>query len=181
MELYRTNNFEGEKLREKNLSFVNIFEEIPIKVSNSALISAFMTELEADTPVTQCGYDRPQLSTSPIQWNNKRSVSFQFYYRNLSRQEAQKQAWLQKRRVREPLPEEDPTNPIFKPTPEPSRLDSFLVTNQIANYCNQINGYSVVNLLQVCFLLAALIALVLDIVAGQSFSRLYLMKALHEK
>lgn len=43
----------------------------------------------------------------------------------------------------EPLPEEDPTNPVFKPIPEPSRLDSFLITNQIANYCNQINGYSI--------------------------------------
>lgn len=41
----------------------------------------------------------------------------------------------------EPLPEEDPSNPIFKPLPEPSRLDSFLITNQIGNYCNQINGY----------------------------------------
>lgn len=41
----------------------------------------------------------------------------------------------------EPLPEEDPLNPVFKPIPEPSRLDSFLITNQIANYCNQINGY----------------------------------------
>lgn len=41
----------------------------------------------------------------------------------------------------EPLPEEDPANPIFKPLPEPSRLESFLITNQISNYCNQINGY----------------------------------------
>ena len=41
----------------------------------------------------------------------------------------------------DPLPEEDPSNPIFKPLPEPSRLDSFLITNQISNYCNQINGY----------------------------------------
>lgn len=41
----------------------------------------------------------------------------------------------------EPLPEEDPSNPIFKPLPEPSRLESFLITNQISNYCNQINGY----------------------------------------
>lgn len=38
------------------------------------------------------------------------------------------------------LPEEDPSNPVFKPIPEPSRLDSFLITNQISNYCNQING-----------------------------------------
>lgn len=51
----------------------------------------------------------------------------------------------------EPLPEEDPSNPIFKPIPEPSRLDSFLITNQIANYCNQINGYVVHILKQLVF------------------------------
>lgn len=39
------------------------------------------------------------------------------------------------------LPEEDPNNPIFKTLPEPSRLDSYLITNQIANYCSQVNGY----------------------------------------
>ncbi|KAB5527570.1 hypothetical protein DKX38_021417 [Salix brachista] len=162
MDLYRSNNFTGEKLREKNLSWVDIFEEIPIKVSNSALISAFMTELEDDTPVTQCDYDRLQLSTSPYLERNVEFLiecmddlsieqqKFQYYYRNLSRQQAQQQAWLQKRRSEnmsrkaageEPLPEEDPSNPVFKPILEPSRLDSFLITNQMANYCNQINGY----------------------------------------
>ncbi|KAG6787297.1 hypothetical protein POTOM_008936 [Populus tomentosa] len=162
MDLYRNNNFTGEKLREKNLSWVDIFEEIPIKVSNSALISAFMTELEADTPVTQCDYDRLQLSTSPYLERNVEFLiecmddlsgeqqKFQYHYRNLSRQQAQQQAWLQKRRSEnmtrkaageEPLPEEDPSNAIFKPIPEPSRLGSFLITNQMSNYCNQINGY----------------------------------------
>ncbi|GJY14582.1 hypothetical protein Tco_0385004, partial [Tanacetum coccineum] len=72
-----------------------------INVSNSALVSAFMTELEADSPVTQ---------------------------------QAQQQTWFQKRRSEnlarkaageEPLAEEDPSNPIFKPLPEPPRLDSF--------------------------------------------------------
>ncbi|KAI3942801.1 hypothetical protein MKW92_000643 [Papaver armeniacum] len=137
MELYRNNNFTGEKLREKIFSWVDIFEEIPIKVSNSALISAFMTELEADTPVTQCDYDRLQLSTKPQMERNVEFLidcmddlsmeqqKFQFYYRNLSRQQAQQQAWLQKRRAEnnarkaagdEPLPEEDPSNPIFKPS-----------------------------------------------------------------
>uniref|UniRef100_A0A803LTE2 MPN domain-containing protein n=1 Tax=Chenopodium quinoa TaxID=63459 RepID=A0A803LTE2_CHEQI len=154
MELYRSNNFTGEKLREKNLTWVDIFEEIP------------------------CDYDRLQLVTTPYMERNLEFLvecmddlsmeqqKFQFYYRNLSRQQAQQQAWLQKRRAEnmarkasgeEPLPEEDPSNPIFKPIPEPSRLDSFLITNQIGNYCNQING-----------------------VAGQNFSRLYLTKALHE-
>lgn len=68
------------RLREKKLSWVDIFEEIPvctlifsflsymdesslsgalsclcpqIKVSNSALVSAFMKELEPESPVTQ--------------------------------------------------------------------------------------------------------------------------------
>ncbi|KAK9137302.1 hypothetical protein Sjap_007896 [Stephania japonica] len=161
MDLYRNTNFTGEKLREKNLSWVDIFEEIPIKVSNSALTSAFMTELEADSPVSQCDYDRLKLSTRPFMERNVESLigcmdslsaqqqKFQFYYRNLSRQQAQQQAWLQKRRAEnmarkaageELLPEEDPSNPIFKPIPEPSRLDTYLITNQISNYCNQING-----------------------------------------
>ncbi|KAH9649394.1 eukaryotic translation initiation factor 3 subunit H [Citrus sinensis] len=174
MDLYRSNNFTGEKLREKNLSWVDIFEEIPVKVSNSALISAFMTELEPDTPVTQCDYDRLQLSSSPFLERNMEFLiecmddlsveqqKFQFYYRSLTRQQAQQQSWLQKRRDEnkarkaageEPLPEEDPSNPIFKPIPEPPRLESFLIANRIANYCNQING-----------------------VTGQSFSRLYLTK-----
>ncbi|XP_008794937.2 eukaryotic translation initiation factor 3 subunit H-like [Phoenix dactylifera] len=178
MELYRNNNFTGEKLREKKLSWVDIFEEIPIKVSNSALISAFMTELEPDSPVSQCDYDRLKLSTAPYMERNLEFLiecmedlnseqnKFQYYYRNLSRQQAQQQAWLQKRRMEnmarkaageEPLPEEDPSNPIFKPIPEPSRLDSYLITNQVANYCNQING-----------------------VAGQSCNRLSIMKALHD-
>ncbi|KAJ1696938.1 hypothetical protein LUZ63_005450 [Rhynchospora breviuscula] len=178
MDLYRSNNFNGEKLREKKLSWVDVFEEIPIKVSNSALISAFMTELEPDSPVTQCDFDRLKLSSAPFMERNLEFLiecmddltaeqnKFQYYYRNLSRQQAQQQVWLQKRRQEnmqrkaageEPLPEEDPSNPIFKPIVEPSRLDSYLITNQISNYCNQVNG-----------------------AAGQGFSKLYLMKALHE-
>ncbi|KAL5703115.1 zeta-carotene isomerase [Ranunculus cassubicifolius] len=178
MDLYRNNNFTGEKLREKNLTWVDIFEEIPIKVTNSALVSAVMSELEDDSPVTQCDYDRLHLSTNPFMERNVEFLiecmddlsaeqqKFQYHYRNLSRLQAQQQSWLQKRRAdnmarkaagEELLPEEDPTNPLFKPLPEPSRLDSYLITNQISNYCNQING-----------------------VAGQSFSRLYLTKALHD-
>ncbi|XP_022761780.1 eukaryotic translation initiation factor 3 subunit H isoform X2 [Durio zibethinus] len=163
----------------QTVELIETFMNYQIKVSNSALISAFMTELESDTPVTQCDYDRLQLSTNPYMERNMEFLiecmddlsmeqqKFQFYNRSLSRQQAQQQAWLQKRRAEnmarktageEPLPEEDPSNPIFKPIPEPSRLESFLITNQIANYCNQING-----------------------VAGQSFNRLYLMKSLHDK
>ncbi|KAK8933558.1 Eukaryotic translation initiation factor 3 subunit H [Platanthera zijinensis] len=110
MDLYRHNNFVGEKLREKKLSWVDIFEEIPIKVSNSALISSFMTVLEPDSQVVQCDLDRLKLSTAPFMERNLEFLiecmddlsseqnKLQYYYRNLSRQQTQQQTWLQKRR-----------------------------------------------------------------------------------
>lgn len=178
MELYKNNQFTGEKLREKNLTWQDIFEEIPVKISNSVLVSSIISELETDAPVTQGDYDRLVLSTNPFMEENIEFLiecmddltveqqKLQYYYRNVSRQQAQQQAWLQKRRAdnlarkaagEDPLPEEDPTNPIFKPISEPSRLDSYLIVNHVSNYCDQIKGFS-----------------------GQSLSKLYLMDALHE-
>ncbi|KAL8162947.1 hypothetical protein V2J09_014436 [Rumex salicifolius] len=175
MELYRSNNFSGDKLREKNLSWVDMFEEIPIKVSNSPLISAVMTQLESDSRVNQGDYDRLQFSSTPYLEKNLELIihsiddlsqnqqTLQKYYRDVARLQAQQQQWVQKRRSEnmarkaageEPLPEEDPS---FKLPPEPSRLESFLKTNEIATYCSQING-----------------------VAGQNFSKLYTMKALQD-
>ncbi|MCO5570098.1 hypothetical protein L7F22_023814 [Adiantum nelumboides] len=153
-------------------------QNLQVKISNSALVSAIMTELETDSPATQSDFDRLVLSTNPFIEKNLEFLiecmddlsmeqqRFQYYYRNLSRQQAQQQAWLQKRRTEnmsrralgeEPLPEEDPNNPIFKPLVEPSRLDGYLITNQISNYCSQINGF-----------------------AGQSFIKMYMMDAVHE-
>jgi hypothetical protein len=40
----------------------------------------------------------------------------------------------------EPLPEEDPN--LFKPLPEPSLVDSFLVASQISTYSDQLNAAS---------------------------------------
>jgi len=52
--------------------------------------------------------------------------------------------------------EEDPSvNSLFKPIPQPSRLEPLLVTNQINNYCHQINQF-----------------------AGQSFGKLFLLDGL---
>ncbi|KAI3798527.1 hypothetical protein L1987_33804 [Smallanthus sonchifolius] len=140
MELYRNNEFNGEKSRFQIQPLSASIINKSVHVRNMEFLIDCMDDLSME------------------------QQKFQFYYRNLSRQQAQQQTWLQKRRAEnmarnaageEPLPEEDPSNPIFKPLPEPSRLDSYL-TNQVSNYCNQINS-----------------------VAGQSFSKLYLMKALH--
>lgn len=61
-----------------------------------------------------------------------------YYHRAVARQQQQQQQWLQKRRQEnaqrrlageEPLPEEDPV--LFKPVPEPSPLEGFLINNQV--------------------------------------------------
>lgn len=69
------------------------------------------------------------------------------YHRNVARQQQQMAAWLQKRKQEnmarraageEPLPEEDPA--MFKPIPEPPALDQYLITNQIASYCDLLGA-----------------------------------------
>lgn len=76
-------------------------------------------------------------------------VQVSMYHRNVARQQQQMAAWLQKRKQEnaarraageELLPEEDAT--AFKPIPEPAQLDQYLITNQIANYCDQISSAS---------------------------------------
>lgn len=179
MDLYRAHNTASEKLRESNVTWNDIFEEIPVRLANSVLVSALMTEVEPKAPTTQADLDRLSLSTNPFLERNLEYLSecmddlgleqqkFQYYQRNLQRQGAQQLAWVQKRRAEnaarraageDALPEEDPTNPIFKPITEPSRIDSFLITNQISNYCQLMNNF-----------------------AGPSLSKLYLMEAFHEQ
>ena len=72
----------------------------------------------------------------PASWPAE-AAQVSFYHRNLARQQQQVAQWLQKRRAEnaqrrlageEPLPEEDPV--LFKPPPEPSPLDGFLIVSQ---------------------------------------------------
>eukprot|EP00879_Flechtneria_rotunda_P028360 GHRR01030463.1.p2 GENE.GHRR01030463.1~~GHRR01030463.1.p2 ORF type:complete len:110 (-),score=52.73 GHRR01030463.1:1078-1407(-) len=74
-------------------------------------------------------------------------VQVSMYHRNIARQQQQMAAWLQKRKQEniarraageEALPEEDPN--LFKPIPEPSALDQYLVANQIAAYCDTLGA-----------------------------------------
>eukprot|EP00270_Netrium_digitus_P017058 TRINITY_DN619_c0_g1_i1.p1 TRINITY_DN619_c0_g1~~TRINITY_DN619_c0_g1_i1.p1 ORF type:complete len:349 (-),score=106.37 TRINITY_DN619_c0_g1_i1:222-1268(-) len=176
MDLYRSGNFSGDRLREKTITWVDIFEDIPVKIMNSALVAALMADLEPESAATQADFDRLSLSSTPIMERNVEFLvecmddlsmeqqRFQYYYRSVQRQQQQQAAWLQRRRMEnaarkaageELLPEEEASNPVFKPIPEPSRLDSYLITNQISNYCQQINTFS-----------------------GTSLSKLYVMKAL---
>ena len=71
-----------------------------------------------------------------------------FYQRNVSRQQLQQAQWLQKRKQEnaqrkasglEALPEEDET--AAKGVTEPSRLEGFLIANQVNQYVDQIQEF----------------------------------------
>jgi translation initiation factor 3 subunit H len=178
MDVYRNGQVTAEALSKSAISWQDIFEEIPISISNSTLHSVLMQELETDQAANQADFDRLVLSTNPYLEKNLEFLSeciddlqqeqqkISFFNRNAARQQQQQAQWLQKRRAEnfqrraageEPLPEEDPNNPIFKALVEPSKLDSLLITNQINNYCNQINQF-----------------------AGQGMEKMYLMQGLHQ-
>jgi len=163
MEMYRAGDVSAEKLTEKGLAWTDVFAEIPVQVRNSTLVSTLMREVAPAGPMTQVDYDRLVLSTNPFLEKNLEflvdcmdDLAYEAqrvsqHQRNVQRLEAQRAQWIQKRRQenaqrkaagQEPLPDEEPGNPLFKNIPEPSRLDTLLITNQIGNYCSQINQFS---------------------------------------
>jgi len=162
MEVYRTTEFTAATLADKSLSWNDIFQEIPITVSNSALVSATLGLCAPEAPAQQGDFDQLGLSMAPFLEKNleflnecmddlaSESQKVAYHVRSVARQQAQQAAWITKRRAenanrrasgQEPLPEEEPGNPLFKPLPEPSRLDGFLIVNQVSNYCTQIEQY----------------------------------------
>ena len=181
MSLYSDGKITMDALANANESSrADVFQELPITVKNSQLHSALLLEMqdECGFAANASDFSRLELNTNPflekqlqlliecIEDLQQESNRLQHYERAVQRQKAAQSQYLAKkqaeavaRRARgeEPLPEEDlTTNPMFKPIPKPSRLDSLLITNQMSAYCQQINQFS-----------------------GQSFAKLFLMRSLN--
>jgi translation initiation factor 3 subunit H len=145
-------------LREADLSWRDVFVELPIKVRNSNLIQAMVADLMPSTTATQSDVDRLNLSVAPFLEKNIQALiecvddlvseqqKMTIYHKNVARQQQAFSSWLAKRKADnqqrrqdglEPLPEEDPQQ--FKPVPEPSMLDNYLVSNQLSTHCDQLN------------------------------------------
>jgi len=163
MELYKTQSFTKDSLTKGNITFENIFEEIPITIHNSQLVNAFLYDLQEQAIVESCDFDRLDLSTNSFLERNLEYMidsmdelgaeqsKLRYFQNNQQRLLAQQAAWLQKRKAdnaarkrnkEELLPEEDPSNPIFKSLSEPSRLEALLLSNQINNFCKGVNQFS---------------------------------------
>jgi translation initiation factor 3 subunit H len=168
LEIHRAGEFTFDKIADKSLSWADIVCEVPIRVANSALLSAMFGELtrvqagEEKSGMTQSDVDRLSVSSAPFLEKSLEFLSecmddlaseqqkVAHYQRFLSKQQAQQAQWLTKRKAEnaqrraqglEPLPEEeDKENPAKKPLSEPSRLEGFLIANQVNEYCEQIQA-----------------------------------------
>eukprot|EP00053_Salpingoeca_punica_P013133 m.118383 g.118383 ORF g.118383 m.118383 type:complete len:339 (+) comp16116_c0_seq1:96-1112(+) len=162
MQLYREKNFTPQSLKKMKLSHDNILEEVPLQIKTSHLGRALLDELDKEMRKTQTSsFDRLDLNTQSFLEKNVRllmdcvdelsndSQKFHMYQRNLARQEQLRRQFQEKRKQENAirikngqavLPEDDPE--AFKPAPPPSRLESLLITGQIAHYCSQISQFS---------------------------------------
>jgi len=161
MKLFQDHEFSHEALTAAGMNYSEIFEEIPIKIHNSSLINALMYELEARDVIPKPEHSRLEMSSGQILEKNLEFLideseeliteqhKLQFHYRAVQRQQQQQAKWIQqrkqenlarKRKNEEELPETgDENDPVWKPIPPPSQLDSLLITNQIRLYCDQTN------------------------------------------
>lgn len=178
MALYAEGKVTHDALASANLSASSdVFQELPITVRNSHLNSALLLELQDECCINAdtADYMRLELNTNPflekqlqllidcVEDLQQEATKLQSYERAVQRQKSAQAAHLAKKRAdavarrargEAALPDEEIST--FKPIPKPSRLDSLLVTNQMAAYLQQVNGFS-----------------------GQSFAKLFLMQSLN--
>lgn len=176
MDLFKHKTFTKEALTKANVSYDDIFEEVPIKIHNSSLVNTLLFELD-ELGTVEPDFELLDLSSNSYLEKNMEFLidcldelgteqnKFQFYNRAVMRQQQQQAQWLQKRKAenqqrklqgQEPLPDVDITT-VFKPVPEPPRLESLLISKQINEYCKQINQF-----------------------AGNSFTKAYLLKGVQQ-
>jgi len=158
MALFEKQTFGCKAFSRESMDSRDIFEEIPIQVHNAHLVHAFLYELREDKAMS-CDYDRLNLFSNPYLQKNLEIMAnciddfaleqnkFQAQQRQAQRLKQQQQQFLvQKKEERskaeshgqELPPEDNSKNPLFQPQPEPSRLETFLISNQIQHYADHL-------------------------------------------
>jgi len=162
MDFYRKNP--PGTTTDAKITFTDIFEEVPIKLHNSHLVTAFLADQE------QSNTSSNSFSVFDLSHNNFFSRNLEFMIEALDdlaseqnklqqyQKSVQRQQYIQKKKAEKKDGDgEDDTTSTFKTPQEPNRLDSVLLTNQITKYCQQVNMF-----------------------AGQSSAKLFLLGGLHK-
>ena len=170
MKLFKEGKVTAMSLNQEGITTRDVFQELPISVSNSSLVSAMFTTIQPEGKADQNDFDRlnfvePQLLERNLEFmmeslNDYQSKIFEVsqYHRHSQRAELQHQQWLQKRRAEnatrraageEPLTEDDPN---YTQLPEPSRIDSYLISNQATTFSNRVISNGSQTLQKLCLM-----------------------------
>ncbi|KAJ1447551.1 hypothetical protein M885DRAFT_542395 [Pelagophyceae sp. CCMP2097] len=143
-----------ESHRAKDNKFIapsRILVELPLKIRNPGLVTAFLYDVAASGVLARDDFDglsAAAASTGPLerylehmcQWVDELTEEhskFQYHLRNVER--VKDQARWAKKHGEEP---EKPEEGSWKNAAPPSRLDSLLIANQINEYCQNIQKHS---------------------------------------
>jgi len=179
MSLIDSGKFTNKNFNRHRVDSTDLLEEVPLKVHNSHLVHGFLYDLRESKTMSR-DFDALRLTSNPFLQRNLESLSqciddyageqskFQFHQRQVARQKAQHASFITKRNAENDArkqqgkdllgDEELKTNPLFKPIAAPSRLETYLISNQINQYCGQITS-----------------------TATEGFSKMYLVEALHKE
>lgn len=165
MEMCKEKDFSADGLKKASVGYENMFEEVPIVIKNSHLINVLLWELEDKSTVAEKHELLNMSSSSHLEKSlqmlmdrvddmSQDIVKYNNYCRSLSKQQQQKHQYVQRRqqenaqrqsRGEPPLPEED-ISKMFKPPPQPLRMDTLLIASQINTYCQTIKEFTSQNL-----------------------------------
>lgn len=178
MKLYKEGEFSLDMLKNLNVTYSKIFEEIRVIIRNSHLVNLLMCEVADHAPEEDKSNQFLDMGTASflekslqammecIDTVSQETNKLINHQRQVIKQQQAKNQYLQKRAAENnaraakeepPLPEED-INKLFKPIPPPPRLDALLVYGQIDSYCKQVAQY-----------------------ASQNLAKLFMTEALHKK
>lgn len=160
MNVYVKGDFSHSGFAEFKVDSTGILQEIPVKVHNSHLVHGFLYELRENKAMS-CEFDRLSLNGEADMMKSLKALSgciddycgeqskFQFIQRQIARQKQQQTTYQNKKQQenesrkkmgQDEVIEDLSKNPLFKPIVQPSRLETFIISNQIANYCDQLGA-----------------------------------------
>ena len=149
MSMYKSGKFSQQG---GDLPGTGVFEELPIKVKNGFMIAGLLRELEGqrdDASMDFSGVDAAGADSTAVEKSleamhdcvddlTEEQRRYSLWQRDSQRLAAQQQAIIAKRKA-----EGQAVDPaMFKELPEPSRLESLLISNQIGSYATQLSQFS---------------------------------------
>jgi len=127
-----------------------IFDEIPIKVYSSPLLHGLLYESRCHAVLSN-NTDRLDLSSTSLLKKSLKKMedgieelvqeqsTYVFHQRKLARLAQDKEAYEQRKKSSGEIVDEAEMNRIFKDIPTPSRLNAYVITNQLTEGVQHIN------------------------------------------